>query len=131
MDTKGKGSEEVRTDIHMRKLRRHPRVELNTFHGDVVYDKRICSGRIIDASTAGLRMIDIDADFFAEKSCYTLVVSGKEHNHRLIVTPCWIRKETSGSNADVGLKLVSAPWEWIDFVIGQATLRDAGIETSH
>lgn len=131
METKGKGSGDVDPDINMRKMRRHPRIKLNTFHGDVTDSRRICHGKIADASTAGLKMIDIEADFFTEKIHYTLALSGKEQNHRVIVTPCWIKKKSSGLTADVGLKLVSAPWEWITFVIDQATLKEAGVAMNH
>ena len=134
MDVMGKGSEGVEADINMRKLRRHPRVDLKSFNGDIVSQSRVFSGKITDASTAGLKMVDIEPDIFLKKthqSYYTLVLSGKGQNHRLVVTPCWIKRKPNGTSADVGLKLVSAPWEWITFVLDQATLRAAGIETSH
>ena len=131
METKGNGKGTGEHEISMRKLRRHPRVELKTFHGDVADKKRICRGTIRDASTAGLKMTDIDADFFSEKTHYTLVLSGKDHNCRVIVTPCWIKKNQSESTAEVGLKLISAPWEWITFVLDQATLKEAGVVTNH
>ena len=48
-----------------------------------------------------------------------------------MVTPCWIKKNTPGDYAEAGLKLISAPWEWISFVLEQAILQDSGIATTH
>ena len=131
MGVQGKGSRYAENDIYMRKLRRHPRISLKTFHGEIAGKTRICRGRIVDASTAGLKISDIDPDFFTENSIYTLTLSGKEQNHRVIVTPCWIRKDKSKNYAEAGLKLISAPWEWLSFVLDQVILQDAGIGTAH
>jgi hypothetical protein len=131
MGVQGAGSGHVEKEIPMRKLRRHPRVGLKTFHGEIAAENRVCRGRIIDASTTGLKIIDIDPDLFKKGSIYALTLSGKEHNHRVMVTPCWVRKDVSRNYGEAGLKLVSAPWEWISFVLDQAILQDAGIATTH
>lgn len=129
----GQGTERIHIEegISMRKQRRHPRVSLKTFHGEVAGRKRICRGRILDASTSGLKIADIDPDFFTENSIYTLTLSGKDHNYRVMVSLCWIKKDYSRNYAEAGLKLISAPWEWISFVLDQAILQDAGIGTTH
>ena len=125
------GNAYAKKEVKMRKLRRHPRVSLRTFQGEVAGKKGVCRGRIVDASTAGLRIADIDLDFFTENLVYALILSGKGHNYRVLVTPCWIKKDSSGRYAEAGLKLISAPWAWISFVLDLAILQDAGIATKH
>jgi hypothetical protein len=95
--------------------RRYPRGKLHDFSADIADGKFFASGRVDDISLSGFKMSDVSDSFRADKYSYTVVISGKGWHLKVLVKPCW--KKKNNENYEIGFKIVDAPWEWAEFAI--------------
>jgi hypothetical protein len=99
--------------------RRHPRVEVQGFVGDVADGNFVLEGVIDDVSSGGFKMSNLPRNFSASNNNYTMVISGKGKHYRLIVVPCWKKTAADSHSLDVGFKIVQASWEWSEFILNE------------
>jgi hypothetical protein len=104
--------------------RRHPRVEVHGFVGDIADGNFVLGGIVEDVSSGGFKMSDLPGNFSANDRSYTTVISGKGRHYRVIVIPCWTKKVKSSRFMEVGFKIMQASWEWTEFVMN--TVSPAG-----
>ncbi len=92
--------------------RRQVRARLRGYIADIADGNFIYGGIIDDVSYDGLRLNDLPLRFAVEGRKYCIVISGgpNDEHYKLIVTPCWRRK--NGASIDVGFRVGDAPKDW-------------------
>jgi hypothetical protein len=98
--------------------RKHPRVEVHGYVGDVADGNFVLGGIVEDVSSGGFKMSNLPGTFSATDRSYTTVISGKGKHYRVIVIPCWTKKLGNDRSMEVGFRIVQASWEWAEFVMG-------------
>ena len=101
--------------------RRHIRVNVHGFVGDIADGNFVLGGTVEDVSFSGFKMSNLPKNFSAAHRSYTTVISGKDKHFRCIVIPCWTKKTENKRSVDVGFKIIQASWEWTEFVLNAAT----------
>jgi hypothetical protein len=114
----------------MSSKRRHPRVEVRGFVGDIADGNFVLEGIVEDVSSGGFKMSSLPGNFSAADRNYTAVISGKGKHYKVIVIPCWTKKIYNSRTVDAGFKIVQAPWEWTEFVLGSESLFGLGDDVS-
>lgn len=99
--------------------RRHSRIEVQGFEGDIADGNFVIEGVVDDVSFGGFKMSNLPRNFLTSSQNYTTVVSGKGKHFRLIVTPCWKKIATRNHSMEVGFKIVGTPWEWSEFITNE------------
>ena len=97
--------------------RKHRRAGVPGFVGDLADGNLVIGGIIEDISTGGFRITNIPESFAAEKFTYTAILSGGGKHYRLLVKPCWKKKGTIPGSAEMGFKILDAPWEWLNLIM--------------
>lgn len=97
--------------------RNYRRAGLPGFFGDIADGNLIVGGMIDDISTGGFRMTGIPEIFKAEKHTYAVVLSGGGKHYRLLAKPCWKKKGSGPDQAEMGFKIIDAPWEWVELTM--------------
>jgi hypothetical protein len=106
--------------------RRHPRIEVHGFIGDIADGNFVLAGAVDDVSLDGFKMSNLPRNFSATTQNYTLVMSGKGNHYRLIVTPCWKDEIPETHSVVVGFRIVQAPWEWTEFILNKTAPGSSG-----
>jgi hypothetical protein len=101
--------------------RRHSRVEVNGFVGDIADGNLVLGGIIEDVSFSGFKMSNLPKNFSAAHRSYTTVISGNDKHFKCVVIPCWTKKAENKRSVEVGFKIIQASWEWTEFVLRVAT----------
>jgi len=99
--------------------RRHPRVVVQDFVGDIADGNFVLAGVVNDVSSGGFKLSNLPRNFSAANSSYTMVISGKGKHYRLIAVPCWKKIAVDSHSLDVGFKIVQASWEWTEFILNE------------
>jgi hypothetical protein len=97
--------------------RRHPRVDVHGYVGDIADGNFVLGGIVEDVSSGGFKLSNLPETFSAADRSYTTVISGKGNHYRVIVIPCWTKKTGSNPSLEVGFKIVQSSWEWAEFVL--------------
>jgi hypothetical protein len=108
----------------MSSKRRHSRVEVHGFVGDIADGNFVLGGIVEDVSSGGFKLSSLPGNFSAADRNYTTVISGKGKHYKVIVIPCWTKKASNSRSVEAGFKIVQAPWEWTEFVLGSESLFD-------
>ncbi len=119
MDKKAGGRKKQITDDALHIKRRHSRIEVQGFEGDIADGNFVIEGAVEDVSFGGFKMSNLPRNFLTSSQNYTTVVSGMGKHFRLIVTPCWKKMAASNHSMEVGFKIVGAPWEWSEFITNE------------
>jgi len=101
--------------------RRHSRVDVNGFVGDIADGNLVLGGIVEDVSFSGFKMSSLPKNFSAVHRSYTTVISGNDKHYRCIVIPCWTKKAENKRSVEVGFKIIQASWEWTEFVLNAAS----------
>jgi hypothetical protein len=101
--------------------RRHPRVEVQGFVGDIADGNLVLAGTVEDVSSGGFKMSNLPKSFTAANQSYTTVISGNGKHYKVIVVPCWTRETDSNRSVEVGFKIIQASWEWIELILDFAS----------
>jgi hypothetical protein len=102
---------------HLYFKRRHSRVGVRGFVGDIADGNFVLGGIVEDVSFSGFKMSNLPDNFSAAHRSYTTVISGNEKHYRCIVIPCWTKKAEGSRFIEVGFKIIQASWEWTEFVL--------------
>jgi hypothetical protein len=106
--------------------RRHPRVAVQGFVGDIADGNFVLGGIVEDVSSGGFKMSNLPGNFSASDHSYTTVVSGKGKHYRVIVIPCWTKKVKNSRFMEVGFKIMQASWEWSELIMNAALPAGSG-----
>jgi hypothetical protein len=102
---------------HLYFNRRHSRVDVNGFIGDIADGNLVLGGTVENVSFSGFKMSNLPKNFSAAHRSYTMVISGNDKHYRCIVIPCWTKKTKTDSSVEVGFKIIQASWEWTELVL--------------
>jgi hypothetical protein len=97
--------------------RKHRRARFSGFVGDLADGNLVVGGIIEDISLGGFKISDIANSVVAKKHAYTAILTGGGKHYRLLVKPCWRHQGAGKDNADIGFKILDAPWEWVEFAM--------------
>jgi len=95
--------------------RKHERDAVKGYVCEVIDGNQVMSGIVCDVSSIGLKVSRLPAGFSATRKHYPAFVSGKNRHYKLLIRPCWSKKEEDNF-MDVGFKILDAPWKWMEFV---------------
>lgn len=70
----------------------------------------LLEGMVTNISKTGIKMVDIPNKFKLTSKEYRTVVSSKDRNYRLTISPIWVKR--NGLNMDVGFKIISPTLDW-------------------
>lgn len=101
--------------------RKHPRLDVQGFVGDIADDNLFIEGTVEDVSLLGFKMSNLPENFSAAKRSYTTIISGNGKHSRCVVMPCWTRKAENIHSVEVGFKIIQATWDWTEFVLSAAS----------
>lgn len=93
--------------------RKHRRVAMRGFVGDLADGNSIVCGDVENISKTGFKFSNAPATFTAEKFTYTIVLSRHGEHFRVLAKPCWKRRGEK-NHTEVGFKILDAPWEWVE-----------------
>jgi hypothetical protein len=110
--------------------RRHSRVNVHGFVGDIADGNFVLGGIVEDVSSGGFKLSNLPGAFSAADHNYTTVISGNGKHYRVIVIPCWTKKVGNGRSMEVGFKIVESSWEWAEFVLNTALPSGSGDDFS-
>ncbi len=116
---------QVSKGLHSLK-RRHTRIEIQGFIGDIADGNFVLEGTVDDVSLGGFKMSNLPRNFSATNNNYTMVISGKGEHYRLIVKSCWKQEMMINHSFVVGFKIVQAPWEWTEFILNTTASSSLG-----
>ena len=94
---------------HKRKYRRDG---IPGFVADFADGNKIVGGIVQNVSIGGFEIVNLSKTFTAEKHTYRVVLSGGGKHYKMLVKPCW-RKKNGVNDVDIGFKILDAPWEWM------------------
>jgi hypothetical protein len=99
--------------------RKHLRVELPGFVGDLADGKMVLGGIVTDISPGGFKITNMTKSFAADKHTYTAILSGGGNHYRLLAKPCWKKRGSGDGNVEIGFKILDAPWQWIELTMNE------------
>lgn len=82
------------------------------FVADFADGSKIIGGIVENVSIGGFEIVSLPKSFTAEKHSYTVILSGGGKHYKMLVKPCW-RKKNGLIHVDIGFKILDAPWEWV------------------
>ncbi len=97
--------------------RKNKRTHVKGFIGDIADGNFVFGGIVEDISSEGLKISNLPSDFPITKHSYRTVISGDGKHYRVLVRPCWTKKDDLTKTMEAGFKIVDAPWEWEEFVL--------------
>ncbi len=111
--------------------RKNKRAIVKGFVGDIAAGNFVFAGIIEDISSGGIKISHLPSDFSVEKHNYRTVVSGDGKHYRVLVIPCWSKKNELTQTIEAGFKIVEAPWEWEEFVLDASSNPGLGGERGY
>ncbi len=100
--------------------RRNTRTRVQGFVGDIAVGSSIICGDVADISCSGIKMTSLPENFSAVKHIYTTIVSGDGKHYKLLVKPCWKKRNTDGG-VEIGFKILDAPLDWVDLTLNMSS----------
>ena len=100
--------------------RKNTRTQVQGFVGDIAVGSSTVNGNVADISCSGIKMTALPKNFSAVKHIYTTIISGDGKHYRLLVKPCWKKKNEHGG-VEVGFKIMDAPLEWVDLTLNMSS----------
>jgi hypothetical protein len=97
--------------------RNYRRTGIPGFVGTFADGKKIIKTNVENISTGGFEITILPKSFLAEKNTYVAVISGEGKHYKMLVKPCWQKKE--GRNMNIGFKILDAPWEWVELTLNR------------
>ncbi len=98
--------------------RNEKRTIVNGFVGDVADGNFVFAGRVEDISSGGVKISHLPLDFSLGKhKSYRTVISGDGKHYRVLVSPCWGKRDEATNTLEAGFKLIDAPWEWEELIL--------------
>ena len=95
--------------------RKYMRIGMKTLSVDISDGVGFFSGKVSDASCFGLCLTDLPNHLNEQEKIMTIVVSAREGHFKMNVMAKWSSRENIRKS--VGVKIISAPWEWTEFVM--------------
>ncbi len=95
--------------------RKHRRIEITGFFGDVTGGGPVVGGEVRDISPGGFRVCDLSTKYKSGKYVYTVVLSGHGRHFRMLATPCWEKVDPATKQTETGFKILDCPIEWLEF----------------
>lgn len=108
-------------DLIGKQVRRSKRTNFKGWEGQVAHGSSVFSGDVEDVSVTGFKIVNLPAGFPGDEYSYKAVLSCRGNYFKLLVKPCWCRKESAtDSHCSMGFKILMAPPEWSTFVIEES-----------
>lgn len=82
---------------------------------DVSDGRGFFSGMVTDLSRFGLGVTDLPVKLDHTSQRFSIVISGRGRNFKMLVKPRWVKTAT-GCKC-VGVEILNAPWAWTEFVM--------------
>ena len=99
--------------------RKHRRIDIPGFVGDLADGNSIVGGLIENISAGGFKMINVPESFTAEKHTYKAILSGGDKHYKVLAKPCWRKQGKDKNNVEIGFKILDAPWEWVALTLDE------------
>ena len=96
--------------------RKYKRDFVNGYVCEIADGNQVMSGVVDNVSSAGLKISSLPTGFSVARKHHVAVVSGDNRYFKVLLRPCWSKKEEGVNFMDVGFKILDAPWEWMEFI---------------
>lgn len=96
--------------------RKGKRTEVKGFIGDIADGNYVFSSIVSDISSAGVRLSNLPMDFTSEGVTYRTIISGNGKNYKVVIRPCWIKKDPRTKTQEGGFQIIDSPWDWEEFI---------------
>lgn len=98
--------------------RQSVRTPVKGMMGDIADGNFAFAGTVENISSGGMKISNLPKDFSIANQSYRTVVSGDGKHYRILVRPCWVKRDNLTNTTEAGFKIVEASWEWEEFILG-------------
>ncbi len=99
--------------------RKNNRIRVKGVLGDIADGNFAFGGIGEDISSTGVKITQLPEDFYISSQSYRTVISGGGKHYRILIRPCWMKKDHLTRTAEIGFKIIEASWEWEEFVLSR------------